>query len=445
MSSFLLKNGTVVTPGGVVQADILVRDALIERVEMGVDETDTDRVIDCTDRVILPGAIDGHVHLRTPGAEYKEDWQTGTSSAVAGGVTTVVDMPNNSPAITNCDHLEAKRKIVQGQSFCDYGFYMGATVDRESGQTNVDEYLASDALALKIYMGSSTGDLLVERHEWIDSIFQKVAAAGRLICVHAEDEALINEHMNQMELSDDPTLHPKIRDDEVAYRAVKFALETAHKYGTRLNICHMSTAREVELVREFAADFISCEVTPHHAFLTQEELVVHGNLAKMNPPLRTEKDREALLQGIRDGVVTMVATDHAPHTLDEKNRSYLEAPAGVPGLETMLPLLLDAVNHGELTLNDVARVTAQGPAQVFGLKNKGALTVGKQADLVVVDMELVQPVTNGGAGARFTKCGWSVFVGRQLKGWPVMTMVCGEVVFEDGVVFGAADGREQHH
>lgn len=444
MTSLLFKNGTLVTAGGRLRADVLVRNGRIAEIREGLSVSmgEASEVIDCAGKFILPGVIDAHVHLRTPGETYKEDFESGTRAAVSGGVTTVLDMPNNKPPITTRVALEAKRALASERGmFANYGFYMGACVD-SSGATNVDEFLDSDAVALKVYMGSSTGGLLVNHKEWLEEIFERAAECDRLVCVHAEDEALIREHTALFSGVDDPTMHPKIRDDEVAYRAVKEALHLSKRFGTRLHVCHVSTSRELREIEEFKSDRVSFEVTPHHLFLTCETLATRGNFAKMNPPLRMDADREALMAALRSGFVDMVASDHAPHTIKEKNGPYSEAPAGVPGLETLLPLLLDAVNHGELTLEQVVRVTSAGPVRVFGLEGRGRLDVGAAADLVVLDMELEQRVENSGPGARFTNCGWSVFEGRTLKGWPVMTVVNGRVVFRDNEVSDVRAGRE---
>ncbi len=416
MSALLLKHGMVVTADGKRQEDVLVGEG---------EPTET---IDCSEKFILPGVVDVHVHFREPGGEQKEDFESGTMAAAAGGVTMVLDMPNNSPAVTSRETLAAKRALIKDKAAVNYGLFMGATAD------NMDEFLTSDAIALKLYVGSSTGDLLVDDKENLEIIFEKMAAADRLLCVHAEDEALIREHATQFEGQDDPTVHPKIRDEEVEYRSVKMALHLAKKHGTRLHICHLSTARGLREFEEFKSDRITCEVTPHHLFLDESELERQGNFAKMNPPLRAEESCAALMAGIQSGLVNMVATDHAPHTRDEKEQGYAKAPAGVPGVETMLPLLLDAVNHGVLTLEDVVRVTHDEPKRVFGLNLKDCWTV--------VDMDLDQMVENGGVGAQYTKCGWSPFDGRSLKGWPIMTIVNGEVTLRDGQVFGTHKGRE---
>jgi len=431
MSSFLIKNVTVVSAEGHDLMDVYVRDGRV------FFEGDAEEEIDGTGKYLLPGAIDVHVHFRDPGAPHKETFQTGEQAALWGGITRVVDMPNNNPPVVDRASLVSKIRRIGGTTIHSH-FYMGGTYDAATGKTNIDEYLASDAVALKVYMGSSTGSLLVDDEAALNEIFEKAAQADRLVCVHAEDELLMTEHEERIKqehggvLPDDPTIHPEIRDDEVAYRAVRRALHLAKKYGTRLHICHVSTAKELEEIREFKQGDnegrISCEVTPHHLFATQKELALQGNLARMNPPLRKKADSDALMEGLRDGTVDIVATDHAPHTLEEKNVPYADAPSGVPGVETMLPLLLDAVNHGQLTLEDVVRVTCVNPSRVFRLGAPTRVESGGLADLVLVDMDRVQVVENGGAGALKTKVGWSLFTGRELRGWPIMTIVDGQVV-----------------
>ncbi|HCW32685.1 TPA: dihydroorotase [Candidatus Peregrinibacteria bacterium] len=450
ITTLLLKGGIVVTSLNQFKADVLIRNGIIVKIAPNLAVTGG-KVIDCANFFILPGLIDPHVHLRTPGSEYKEDWTTGTKAAAAGGITTILDMPNTLPPITSQDLLDEKREMISGKAFVNYGLYMGATIFAD-GKINVDEYLKSDAVALKVYMGSSTGNLLVDQTEWLEEIFAQAGKADKLICVHAEDESLMKQNLAQLKLDDpglenknDPTLHSKIRDNKVAYSAIKHALHLAKKHGTRLHICHLSTQLELEEFVKFKNGRISCEVSPHHLFLDESELGRQGNFAKMNPPLRTSEDCKALMEGIKSGLVDCVATDHAPHTIQEKQQNYWLAPSGVPGLETSLPLLLDAVNRGELNLEDVVKVMYEGPARIFRLREDAlaeSFREGTKANLVVVNMNLEQKVGNGSFGARYTKCGWSVFSGRLLKGWPVMTIVNGEVVMERGVIVGSSQGVE---
>lgn len=425
MQLILLKHGRVVRPQDVSLADMLLRDGKIAKIGLDIPEASA-KIIDCSNKVILPGLIDAHVHFRIPGEEHKEDWETGSQAALAGGVTTVLDMPNNVPPIVSRESLKAKEALVSSQARVNYRFYMGAAMDSITGQTNVGEFLDSDAVALKIYMGSSTGSLLMDQSQALEEIFEKVGLTDRLVCVHAEDQGLIEQHAGVHAGNEDPQLHGVIRDVEVAHQAVKRVIHLAKKYNTRLHLCHLSSALELEDFKAFRSDRISCEVTPHHLFLDESELARQGNFAKVNPPLRTSKDNAALMKALRKGIITMVATDHAPHLAEEKQQPYSKAPAGVPGLETHLPLLLNAVHRDELSLLDVVRVTSAEPARVFGLKNKGALEVGMDADVCVVNMDLEQTVANGGPGARYTKSQWSPFTGRLLKGWPIKTFVGGE-------------------
>ncbi len=424
MNSLLLKNGTLVTPGEKRREDLLVRDGKVVEIGKSLSEEGVE-IVDCAGKFVMPGVIDVHVHLREPGGEAKEDFATGTAAAGAGGVTFVLDMPNNSPAVISREGLEKKRELVGPKAKVGFDLYMGAAIN-EDGTTNVDEFLESDAIAYKIYVGSSTGNLLVAHKDGLEEIFEKVAPTNRLICVHAEDEYLIQQNIKKFKGQDDPMIHGRIRNEEVAYESTKMILHLAKKYGARVNICHLSTKLELDEFAAFKSKNITCEVAPHHLFLTEVELAKQGNFAKMNPPLRKEKDCKALLEGIRSGLVNMVATDHAPHLTSEKEQPYWVAPSGVPGLETSLPLMLNAVNNGELTLEDVVRVMCTEPAKIFDLEGKGRLEVGADADLVIVDMDLEQVVKNGGPGAKYTKCGWSPFVGQKLKGWPVKTLVNGE-------------------
>ncbi|MBT5016237.1 dihydroorotase [Candidatus Peregrinibacteria bacterium] len=424
MKDLLLKNGTLLTPKGKRLADLLVREGKIVEMGEGLSEEGVE-IVDCEGKFVLPGVIDVHVHLREPGGEAKEDFLSGTAAALAGGVTYVLDMPNNSPATISRELLKEKRELVTSKAKVDFDLYMGAAIN-EDGSTNVDEFLESDAIAYKIYVGSSTGNLLVSKKEALEEIFAKVAEAGKLICVHAEDEVMIQQNMKLFEGQDDPMIHGKIRSEEVAYQSTKMVLHLARKYETRVNICHLSTKRELDEFAAFKSEKITCEVAPHHLFLTELELERQGNFAKMNPPLRREKDCKALMEGIKNGLINMVATDHAPHLTSEKEQPYRAAPSGVPGLETSLPLMLNAVNNGQLTLEDVVRVMCAEPAQIFDLIGKGRLEVGADADLVIVDMDLEKTVENGGPGAEFTKCKWSPFAGQKLKGWPIKTMINGD-------------------
>ncbi len=429
MPRILLKNGMIVTEDSLSRKDVLIEDGKIAQIGDSL-KLEVDQVMDVSGKHILSGLIDAHVHFRQPGATKKEDFRTGSRAAIAGGVTTVFDMPNNDPPTVNLKNLEAKRKLINGISFCDYGFYIGAQKEY------LDELaLTRNTAGIKVYMGSSTGGLLLDDQKSLERIFR----CAKLIVIHAEDEKFIQKNVQKYQAIQGSEKHGLIRSASAAKEAVKKALHLAKKFNTRLHIAHVSTKEELEVIKKFQSERISFEVCPHHLFLTEEDYFTQGHFMKVNPPLRFKKDLEALWEALASRLVDIIATDHAPHLKKEKEQSYELAPAGVPGLETMLPLLLDAVNKSRLNLRDVARLTSANPARLFALKNKGFIAKGFDADLVVVDMELEREVQNENL---HTKCGWSPFNGWKLKGWPLMTFLRGEMVMQDGKVSGRPRGKE---
>lgn len=367
----------------------------------------------------LPALVDPHVHFRVPGGEHKEDWQTGAQAAIHGGVTTVFDMPNNTPAVTTAEILRNKKQIIKGQLTTagiplHYYLYIGATPD------NLDEIRkAKDEIAgIKIFMGSSTGNLLVDKKEAQEKIFALAAELGLVVAVHAEDETLIARNKALLADNDSIKVHGLIRSAAVAYQAVEEALELAEQYHAKLYVLHVSTKGEVELIREAKQSGVNvfAEATPHHLFLDSEAYHILGAKVQMNPPLRTPEDRRALLQGIADGTIDCIGTDHAPHTLTEKAKSYPDSPSGVPGIETALPLLLNAYNTGKITLEKLVAITSDNARHIFNLPETN--------DWVIVDLDLEKEVRNEELK---TKCGWSPFAGWRLKGWPVATVLNGKI------------------
>lgn len=365
----------------------------------------------------LPALIDTHVHFRVPGWEYKEDWQTGTKAAIAGGYTTVIDMPSGIPSTSSYEKLlEKKNKIDEQLKSVEiplhYKLYFGAT------PSNLEEIKkASDEIAgIKIYMGSSIGDLVVSKSNDQEKIFKLAAELGLIVAVHAEDEEIINQQ--KLKISN-PTVadHSIIRPREAAIRAVSQAIKLAKKYRTKLYILHLSTKQEVELVREakHAGIKVYAEVTPHHLFLNTTAYEKLETRAQMNPPLRTPEDQVALWVGINDGTIDCLGTDHAPHTLDEKALPYPKSPSGVPGIETALPLLLNAYHNKKITLEKIVELTSANSRQIFNLP--------KNNDLVLVDLACTKTVENAKLK---TKCGWSPFAGTTLTGWPIYTILNGK-------------------
>lgn len=432
MTSTVLRNAVLFTPEGRIEGDLRIEDGHIA--DIGTVAAG-DVEYDLGGRWLWPGAVDGHVHFRDPGAPHKEDFGSGSAAAVSGGVTTVFDMPNTNPTTTTRARLEEKRAMAASKSHCNFGLFFGAN------PTNLDEARAVENVpGLKIFMGCSTGDLLVYEPEDLERIF--AGYEGR-ICVHAESELRLREREARFATEDDPAIHSTIRDPEAAAEAVRMAATLAKKYDRRLHILHLSTQLELDVLAEVGGR-TSCEVCPHHLFWDTSAYVEWGTFARMNPPLRGAEDRAAMWAALNEGTVDMIATDHAPHTVAEKSRPYRQAPSGVPGVETMLPMMLDAAHRGACTYEQVLEWLCHAPARLYGIEARHALVVGNWADMVVIDPNLERAVRDED---QFSRCKWSPWRGRTLRGWPVKTFVNGQLVFardgaERGSVRGEIRGRE---
>lgn len=362
----------------------------------------------------LPALIDPHVHFRTPGAEYKENWESGAVAAIAGGVTTVFDMPNNTPSIIDESKLDAKIDLVNKQlknadiPLRSY-FYLGATLDNLAEIEKCKDKI----IGVKIFMGASTGNLLVSKSEAQEKIFKKCAELGLVVAVHAEDDDLINEQKLKFST---PTVfdHGKIRPNIAAQSAVTKAIDLARKTGAKLYILHASTALELAIIKQAKQEGLTvyAETTPHHLFLDESAYETLGTLAQMNPPLRSKDDVVALWQAIEDGTIDTIGTDHAPHTLEEKNLPYPQSPSGVPGIETNLPLLLNAYNNGKISLEKIVEITRLNAQKIFSLPVNN--------DWVIIDLKKVKNIQNNNLK---TKCGWSPFDGWKIIGWPIYTIL----------------------
>ncbi len=369
--------------------------------------------IDLSRYTALPALIDPHVHFRTPGGEYKEDWKTGALAAIHGGVTTVCDMPNNTPPCTTLERLEAKRRLIDRQLKMvgiplHYGLYFGAD------EKHLDQIplVADQCVALKIFMGCSTGGLVIESDDALDEAFERAAASGLLVAVHAEDEAILARARIQYRGSKDPATHSLVRPREAAIRATEKAIALAKKHQARLYVLHISTREELDLIRSAKREGVQVygETTTHHLYFTSEDYARLGTLIQMNPPIREKSDQEALWEALRDGTLDTVGTDHAPHTLEEKQRPYGEAPSGIPGVQTLLPLMLDAVFRGKITLERMVELTHHNPAKILNLPVSD--------DQVFVDLDVEKRVSDA---MMLSRSGWTPYRGMTLRGWPVYT------------------------
>ncbi len=353
--------------------------------------------------------------------EHKEDLFTASLACARGGVTSFLEMPNTKPLTSTKAALDDKLQRAASKSLVNYGFFLGATAE------NLEDLRSAEPVCgIKIFMGSSHGALLVSTEAEIEPIF---AVGKRLIAVHAEDHARILERRKQFAGISDPAIHSQIQDEQAALNATKLALKLSKKYQRRLHILHLSTGIEAELLRQDKPSWVTAEVTPQHLLLNTEAYSKIGTLAQMNPPLRSPENNEILWQALLDGVIDFIATDHAPHTLEEKAQPYPKSPSGMPGVETSLALMLTQAKSGKCTVAQVSNWMSTAVAKAYGIPNKGAIAVGYDADLILVDLNNYRPVLREELK---TKCGWSPFEGWNLTGWTQITIVGGQIVYERG-------------
>jgi len=418
----LFKGATVVNQDGASEADIGVRDGRIAAIG-SIKKKQSGETVDVSGLHILPGVIDTQVHFREPGFEHKEDLESGSRSAVLGGVTAVFEMPNTRPATTSAEALADKVSRATGRMFCDFAFFVGATHDNVDRLATLE--LLPGAAGVKVFMGSSTGDLLVDDEKMLARV---LATIRRRAAFHAEDEARLKARLSHRR-EGDPSSHSEWRDPQAALMATTRLLRMAAAAGKRVHVLHVSTAEEMDLLARHK-DIASVEVTPQHLTLAAPEAYkALGTLAQMNPPLRDRAHQEHLWWGLREGVVDVLGSDHAPHTLEEKAKSYPVTPSGMPGVQTLVPVMLDHVNEGRLSLARFVDLTSAGPQRLFGIAGKGRIAVGYDADLTIVDLKAKRVIDNAWIGS---KCGWTPFAGRKVKGFPVGTVVRGRRVMWEG-------------
>ncbi|NJM19655.1 MAG: dihydroorotase [Richelia sp. SM1_7_0] len=427
----LIRRANIILPNGEsIVGNVLIRDRQIVNVSSSEIEETATRSIDADGLTLLPGVIDPQVHFREPGLEHKEDLFTASCACAKGGVTSFLEMPNTRPLTISQAALNDKLELAANKCLVNYGFFIGATSD------NLSELLqASPTPGIKIFMGSMHGPLLVDPQEILEAIF---ANGNILIAVHAEDQTRLKQRREEFANIHNVAIHSQIQDSLAALIATKRALELSKKYRRRLHILHMSTAEEADLLREDKPSWVTAEVTPQHLLLNTTAYEKIGSLAQMNPPLRTDHDNQVLWQALLDGVIDFIATDHAPHTLEEKAQTYPQSPSGMPGVETSLPLMLTAAVEGRCTVAQVVNWMSTAVATAYSIPNKGLISPGYDADLVLVDLNSRKQVRRE---ELVTKCGWSPFEGWNLTGWPVTTIVGGEVVYHQGELNTSIRGR----
>ncbi|RAP28311.1 dihydroorotase [Candidatus Marinamargulisbacteria bacterium SCGC AG-343-D04] len=432
IESLLIKNVNIAFPDKTVSGDVFVKDGRIEKIAPSLSEN-AEVVIREEGLTLLPGSIDPHVHFRDPGATHKEDLSSGSRAAASGGVTSFFDMPNTSPSTTSLETLEEKKDSASRKSLINYNFFMGATTD------NLDHCLrAKNVPGIKIYVGSSTGNLLVDETELLTQFFKQ---SPHLIAIHSEDETLICENKERYKESTNVHDHNRIRSVEGAIKCTQRCVALALKHHARLHICHLTTEEELNFLKETnRTDLITTEVTPQHLWAFAPEVYEKwGTFAQINPPIREKRHQQALLKGLLEGHIHCIGSDHAPHTKEEKQQSFGKAPSGMPGVETSLPLMLNAVNQGTFSLQQVISWCSEGPANLFNIHNKGMIKEGFDADLVLVDLKKKKTFEKSQI---ISKCGWSLFEGQSLTGWPIATFVNGQCVYREGDFFEEIKGKE---
>lgn len=430
MKSILILNANIVNEGKQFSSDLFIKEGIIHKIENDLSHMFADHVIDAKGKSLLPGVIDDQVHFREPGLTHKATIDSEARAAIAGGVTSFMEMPNTVPNTLSQELLEEKYQIAAKTSLANYSFYMGAS------NTNLEEVLKTDqrnVCGVKVFMGSSTGNMLVDNETALENLFSKT---GMLIAAHCEDEGTIRSNLEKYKAiygEDIPfKCHPEIRNEEACYKSSSLAVGLAKKHGARLHILHISTAQEIKL---FSNDIplqekkITAEACIHHMWFHDADYNVKGSLIKWNPAVKSVKDKEAILKAVLDNKIDVIATDHAPHTLEEKQQNYLKAPSGGPLIQHSLVAMLDLYHQGKISLEKIAEKMSHHPAVLFQIEKRGFIKEGYFADLALVDLHNEWTVTKDNI---LYKCGWSPFEGHQFKSLVTHTIVSGHLAYNEG-------------
>ena len=431
MYDLLIKNGNVVIGDSYQRLNIGIKNKKIELLSTSYDY-DAKNVVDAKNLIILPGVIDSQVHFREPGSEHKEDLSTGSKGAALGGVTSVFEMPNTYPPTSTVQRLKEKLELARDRMWVNYAFYAGATPDNFASLAELEK--VPGCVGVKIFMGSSTGNLLVPDDETLINVLK---SRNYRVAVHAEDEPRLMDRKKLIK-ENGVHFHPVWRDEITALNATKRVIKGANESKKPVHILHITTEEEIDYIKN-NKEYISVEVTPQHLTLNAPECYDElGSFAQMNPPIREIRHKKGLWRGISEGVVDIIGSDHAPHTIEEKNKPYPECPSGMPGVQTLLPIMLSHVNQGKLSLFKLCQLISSNPAKLFKAENKGEIKLNNDADLTIIDMNKEVKITNE---MMANKSGWTPFNNRKVKGWPIMTIVGGNIVMRDGELIGKPKGK----
>ena len=431
MYDLLIKNGEVVVGNVFEKLNIGVKDNKITLLST-TSNYEADKVIDAKNLTILPGVIDSQVHFREPGSEHKEDLHTGSKGAALGGVTSVFEMPNTFPPTSTVERLKDKFELAKDRMWVNYAFYAGATPENFSFLPELEK--VPGCVGVKIFMGSSTGNLLIPDDETLINVLK---SRNIRVAVHAEDEPRLIDRKKLIK-SNDVHFHPIWRDELSALNATKRVIKGANASKKPVHILHITTEEEIEYIKQ-NKEYISVEVTPQHLTLSAPECYDElGTFAQMNPPIREGRHQKGLWKGIKDGVVDVIGSDHAPHTIEEKNKPYPDTPSGMPGVQTLLPIMLDHVNKGNLSLFKLCQLISTNPAKLYKVINKGEIKLNNDADLTIIDLNKEVKIKDD---MMANKSGWTPFNNKNVKGWPIMTIVNGNIVMRDGELIGKPIGK----
>lgn len=421
----------------IIEASISIEDGKIQKIGKRPNIPKAEEVIDARGMLLLPGVIDVHVHFRDPGETHKEDWLSGSKDAISGGVTTVFDMPNNKPKPTTDLESIAEKKKEARKSLVNYGIYAGIT----ERNINILPKLAPHVCGFKLYMGDTTGSLALPDAGLQKKAFEAAGKTNKLLVVHAEDYEINKKFLEGNKEKDDSLAHTRSHPPESEAKAIERVLEYSSASGAKAHITHLSTERGLALIynAKKRGSMISCDTACHYLLLNQTNLAERGPWLKVTPPLRTPQDQNALWSGLESGIIDLIASDHAPHTQEEKEKGVWNAPSGISSVGLTLPLLLSEVNNKRLTLSKLTELTSQNPAKVFDITNKGYVAEGFDADLALINPKTEKQVK---AKDRYSKCGWSPYEGWNLVGWPHATIVGGNKAYEDGIIFDEVRAKE---
>jgi len=427
--SLIIKNGSCYIDGKLTQTDIGLSGNKIKKI--GKIELNSSKVYDATDKVVLPGIIDTQTHFREPGSTDVEDLESGSRAAVLGGVTSLFEMPNTNPPTSNLVEFDKKLQLAKNRMHSNYAFYFGATPDNIEQLSKLKD--VEGCCGVKLFAGSSTGKLLVDKEADIEKV---ISNSDRVVSIHSEDEEILNLRKKFIKEGDVHS-HPEWRNTECAISSTRRVVKIAERYNKKIHVLHVTTKEEVDFLAMHKKN-VTFEITPQHLTLYAPDCYDKlGTYAQMNPPLRTKEHYDRLWVAIKNNIVDVLGSDHAPHSKENKNKNYPNTPSGMPGVQTIFPIMLDHVNNGKLTLEQLIKLMCENPCKIFGIKNKGYLKEGYDADLTIADMDKEVTIKDEMIAS---KCGWTPFNNHKVKGFPVGTIVNGNLVMSDGKVIAEYKG-----